>query len=110
MQPKKFIHLVASVCVFSAGVLPSLAGTNNTAPTTPATAIHGLPGNNPGYGGSSANPTGSGVNGGNGIHDIDDNPHFGNYNPAQDSIDPANSMHGGLDATTGRPTHFDTSQ
>lgn len=87
----------------------ALAESPNDAPSTPATEIHGLPANNPGFGGSSANPEGGGVNGGNGIHDIGDNPGQSGYNPAQSGIDPAQSMHGGLNATTGRdPSKFDS--
>ena len=52
----------------------ALAGTAyadspNTAPNTPATDIHGAPGNTPGFGGNSANPNGVG-DGGGGIHNI----------------------------------------
>lgn len=80
-------------------------------PVTPATSIHGLPGNNPAHGGAAASPNGTGFGGGNGIHDIGDNPGQGDYNPSQSGIDPAQSMHGGLDATVGRdPPHFDTSR
>jgi hypothetical protein len=101
--------LVLTALLVAGGALAAAAAPG-TAPVTPATAIHGLPGNNPAYGGSSAKPTGGGVNGGNGIHDIGDNPAFAGYNPAADDTDPAQSMHGGLDATTGRPTHFSNSQ
>lgn len=73
------------------------------APDTVGTDIHGTPGNTPGFGGSSANPKGGGVNGGDGIHGI------GSGAPGQDGeVDPgekggpSGDMHGGMDATTGR--------
>lgn len=69
------------------------------APITKATAIHGTPGNTPGFGGSSANPVGGGVNGGDGIHMIDHAPGQGGANEADDR--PAGNMHGGLAANTG---------
>ncbi len=69
------------------------------APVTKATAIHGAPGNTPGFGGSSANPVGGGVNGGGGIHNIAAAPGQGGANTADDR--PAGNMHGGLAANTG---------
>lgn len=79
------------------------AGSSITAPNTPATDIHGAPGNTPGFGGSSANPNGQGVAGGNGIHNIAGGApgQDGNVTPGEKG-GPSNDMHGGLDATTGR--------
>lgn len=74
------------------------AGTD--APTTPATAHHGLPGNNPGFGGSSANPQGTGVNGGGGIHGIANVPgHNADNHPSNGEPgfnDQLGTVHGGL--------------
>lgn len=73
-------------------------GTANANPTTQATVWHGLPGNNPAHGGSSANPNGGGVNGGNGIHDIDENPGQSGVSPADfDTGTVACELHGGMD-------------
>jgi|GEM_PF-2976571 len=75
------------------------------APVTPATAIHGAPGNTPGFGGRSANPagTGTGKNGGAGIHNIGAAPGQGGATQGGGSRGgPSNDMHGGLDETTGR--------
>jgi len=89
-------------CVFTALALAALgiagfAAAGKDAPVTPATEIHGLPGNNPGYGGSSANPTGGGVNGGDGIHDIADGaPGWDGTSAADGGEPPACTIHGGL--------------
>ena len=69
------------------------------APVNKSTDIHHAPGNTPGFGGSSANPNGGGVNGGNGIHNIAGAPGQGGANEADDR--PAGNMHGGLAANTG---------
>lgn len=75
----------------------SAAAAPGTAPVTPATEIHGLPGNNPAHGGSSANPTGGGVNGGNGIHDINDGaPGFDGSSASTAGEPPACTIHGGM--------------
>ena len=81
----------------------ALAESQNEAPTTPATSIHGAPGNTPGFGGSSANPNGNGKNGGDGIHNIGGGApgQNGEVNPGELG-GPSGDMHGGLDATTGR--------
>jgi hypothetical protein len=91
--------------MFTAALLatPAAAGAKKDAPNTPATDIHGAPGNTPGFGGSSANPNGRGKNGGNGIHNIAGGApgQNGNVQPGEKG-GPSNDMHGGLDATTGR--------
>jgi hypothetical protein len=81
---------------------PAAAGAGIDAPDTPATTFHGLPGNNPGFGGSSANPNGEGVNGGNGIHGIDDTPGQDGTNPNDDGVagfaNELDSVHAGIGA------------
>lgn len=81
----------------------ALAQSPNAAPVTPATSIHGAPGNTPGFGGNSANPNGKGKTGGNGIHNIAGGApgQNGSVTPGEKG-GPSNDMHGGLDATTGR--------
>lgn len=82
----------------------AMADRKKDAPTTPATEHHGLPGNNPSNaGGASANPNGQGAGGGNGIHDIDQNPgQSGNHpDPSGTATQPAENMHGGLDVGPG---------
>jgi len=66
------------------------------ASTTPATEIHGAPGNTPGFGGSSASPEGNGVGDGNGIHNIAGGAPGQNGGFAQEGEPPACTMHGGL--------------
>jgi hypothetical protein len=79
---------------------PALAASKREAPVNKATAIHEAPGNTPGFGGSSANPNGGGVNGGNGIHNIGGGaPGQGGVNEPDDR--PAGNMHGGLAGATG---------
>lgn len=103
--PKLAALSLIGICV---ALGPSVAGSKKSAPETPATSIHGAPGNTPGFGGNSANPNGNGVNGGDGIHDIGGGaPGQAGYNPAKDGRDPANSMHGGLNDTTGRDSPLD---
>jgi len=77
---------------------PDKDATANATPTTPATTIHGLPGNNPANGGSSASPEGQGVNDGNGIHNIAGGApgQNGGVNGAADGDQPSETMHGGL--------------
>jgi hypothetical protein len=80
---------------------PTKEATANANPTTPATTYHGLPGNNPAHGGSSASPEGNGVNDGNGIHNIAGGAPGQNADqttPADGGDPPACDMHGGLDA------------
>jgi len=81
---------------------PAAAGAGIDAPDTPATTFHGLPGNNPGFGGSSANPNGTGVNGGNGIHGIANTPGQEGSNPNDDGVagfaNELNTVHGGIGA------------
>lgn len=61
---------IAAVAII--GLLPALHATaqERKAPDTPATHHHGLPNNNPGFNGGSANPEGVGKNGGGNIHGI----------------------------------------
>ena len=79
---------------------PVAAESGRQAPSTPATDHHGLPGNNPGYGGNSANPNGNGKNGGGGIHGIgnvpgqNSNNHPSNGEPG--FRDQLGDVHGGL--------------
>jgi len=88
---------LAAVALMAA---PALAASKREAPETKATDIHGAPGNTPGFGGSSANPNGGGVNGGNGIHNIGGGaPGQGGVNEEDDR--PAGNMHGGLAGATG---------
>ena len=69
----------------------------NDAPVTPATAMHGLPGNNPAHGGNSANPNGAGANGGNGMHNIAGGaPGQNGVSAAVGGEPPACTMHGGM--------------
>lgn len=78
---------------------PTKDATANATPTTPATTIHGLPGNNPANGGSSASPGGEGVNGGNGIHNIAGGAPGWDGTPTSQTDDgrqPACDMHGGM--------------
>jgi len=72
---------------------------HKAAPVTKATAIHGAPGNTPGFGGESANVVGVGFDGGGGIHAIENAPGLGGANEPDDR--PAGNMHGGLAANTG---------
>lgn len=101
---RSFVGLVAiAMTIAPLGVA---AQSSRDAPDTPATVIHGAPGNTPGFGGRSANPaeTGKGKNGGAGIHNISGGA------PGQNGVKPggggrggpSNDMHGGLDAYTGR--------
>jgi hypothetical protein len=106
MKIRTFVSITAIPALLLAGT--ALAESPNDAPVTPATAIHGAPGNTPGFGGSSASPNGNGKNGGNGIHNIAGGaPGKAGYNPYQDKKDPAVSMHGGLRATTGTNSPLD---
>ena len=79
------------------------AQSSRTAPENAATAHHGLPGNNPGFGGSSANPQGKGKgkNGGGGIHGIGNVPgHNPDNRPGADGTpgfaSQLGTVHGGL--------------
>jgi hypothetical protein len=69
--------------------------------TPRATEIHGLPGNNPANGGSSANPNGGGVSGGAGMHGIGNVPGQNDANSPSNGEpgfrDQLNTVHGGLD-------------
>ena len=100
MKPTTLIvTALASAALFSS----ALAESKNDAPVTPATSIHGAPGNTPGFGGSSANPNGNGKNNGDGIHNIGGGaPGQGGSVSAGEKGGPSNDMHGGLDDTTGR--------
>ena len=98
---KTYLTLAAMLASLSAGA--ALAEAAKHAPVTPATDIHGAPGNTPGFGGSSANPNGGGKNGGGGIHNIGGGApgQEGSVTPGEKG-GPSGDMHGGLDATTGR--------
>jgi hypothetical protein len=86
------------VLVSDVSAQPNRGG--QTAPETPATGFHGTPGNTPGFGGSSANPQGQGVNGGGGIHGIGNNPGQSGTNPNADGVagfaNQLNDVHGGI--------------
>jgi hypothetical protein len=77
----------------------SFAGTNNEAPVTPATTIHGLPGNNAGFS-DQANGACPATNGNadcdGGIHNIASNPGQSGNSPQDRDTPPACDMHGGL--------------
>ena len=95
------VRMMAAVAIVSlASNLPAAAQSGRTAPTTPATDHHGLPGNNPGYGGSSANPQGNGKNNGGGIHGIGNVPGKNADNHPSNGIpgfaDQLGTVHGGL--------------
>jgi hypothetical protein len=98
----KFMKIMAAVAVL--GFVTSLqaeAQSGREAPTNAATDHHGLPGNNPGFGGSSANPQGVGKNGGGGIHGIANVPGLNadNYPGADGTPGFASQLgtvHGGL--------------
>jgi hypothetical protein len=93
---KKLAAVVAVVVmVLGFGIGTASADPDKAAPVTRATEIHGLPGNNPGYGGSSASPNGNGAGGGNGIHNIAGGAPGQNGGHADDRP-PACTMHGGL--------------
>ena len=82
---------------------PVFANSSRTAPTTKATEIHGLPGNNPGFGGASANPNGVGQGGGNGIHNVAGGApgQSGNHpTTGNDGTQPSEDIHGGLAGAT----------
>jgi hypothetical protein len=87
--------LAMTLTLGAAGAATNRGG--QPAPTTAATEIHGLPANNPAFGGSSANPKGGGVNGGNGIHDVNDGaPGHDGASAADAGEPPACTIHGGL--------------
>lgn len=97
MRLKSLYRPVIIFFAFGALALAGGASAKVDAPVTPATEIHGLPANNPGFGGSSANPEGVGVNGGNGIHDINDGaPGQDGSSAAEAGQPPACTIHGGL--------------
>ena len=56
------MRLLVALTVLAIVATPVLAAPGKNTPT--ATAIHGLPGNNPANGGQSANPNGQGPTGG----------------------------------------------
>lgn len=101
-KPRVTTVVLSSLALFALGLVtlspPASAQSSRDAPETRATDFHGAPGNTPGFGGSSANPQGEGVNGGNGIHGIANNPgQSGNQPSSDDPGGPAQDMHGGLD-------------
>lgn len=67
-------YILTAALAFALMTTAAAAQSGRDAPQTPATDHHGLPGNNPGFGGSSANPNGEGKNGGGGIHGIGNVP------------------------------------
>jgi hypothetical protein len=69
-----FTRVTAAALLATLVVAQASAESKRGAPNTPATHHHGLPGNNPGFGGASANPQGTGKNGGGGIHGIGNVP------------------------------------
>ena len=83
-----------------AGTAEAQSKSSRTAPVNPATDHHGLPGNNPGFGGASANPQGKGKNGGGGIHGIGNVPGQSGVHPNSDGTpgfrSKLNTVHGGL--------------
>lgn len=93
-------YIALSVLALLLTSLSVSAESSREAPVTPATHHHGLPGNNPGFGGNSANPNGQGKNGGGGIHGIGNVPgqnadnHPSNGEPG--FRDQLNTVHGGL--------------
>ena len=92
----KLFVAIGLICLFAT---PAVADPNKAAPTTKATEIHGLPGNNPAYGGNSANPNGVGANGGNGIHNIAGGApgQSGNHpTTGNDGTQPSEDLHGGM--------------
>lgn len=96
---RRIIASVLTVALIAGGVVVGSADTTVTADIdTPATEIHGLPGNNPSTGGASANPAGQGQGGGNGIHNIQGGaPGWDGTSAASGGEPPACDMHGGLD-------------
>lgn len=72
-----------------------------TAPVTPATTFHGLPGNNGGFSdqqyGAAPATAGKGKGDG-GIHGIATNPGQSGNKPSDRDTPPSCDMHGGLDA------------
>lgn len=92
--------LGGAVVLAAAGVAGvSYAGTANEAPVTPATTIHGLPGNNAGFSdqanGACPATNGNGACDG-GIHNIASNPGQSGTSPQDRDTPPACDMHGGL--------------
>lgn len=104
------VHPIMVAAVFSLGFLFAdsvAAESSRKAPETPATHHHGLPGNNPGFGGSSANPQGKGKNGGGGIHGIGNVPgHNPDNYPGADGTpgfaSQLGTVHGGLGGGKGK--------
>jgi hypothetical protein len=93
--------IAAGFVVATLAAAPGAAQSSIDAPENPATDHHGLPGNNPGFGGSSANPQGQGANGGGGIHGIDNVPgHNPDNHPGADGVagfaSQLGTVHGGL--------------
>jgi hypothetical protein len=94
---KRNIAILIVMIFMSAFAASAIADSSSDAPVTPATDIHGLPANNPGFGGASANPDGEGQGGGDGIHDIADVQGGAAGTPADGNQPPACVAHGGLD-------------
>jgi hypothetical protein len=105
-QEHAMVRPIMFAAVLSLGFLladSAAAESSREAPETPATHHHGLPGNNPGFDGSSANPDGkgNGKNGGGGIHGIDNVPGHNSANyPGADGTpgfaSQLGTVHGGL--------------
>lgn len=97
----RILTKTAGAAVFIALVgFQAQAESKREAPVTPATHHHGLPDNNPGFGGASANPQGRGKNGGGGMHGIGNVPgkNAGNHpsNGERGFRDQLGTVHGGL--------------
>jgi hypothetical protein len=91
-------------------LVPAFASAQTTtAPVTPATDHHGLPNNNPAFGGGSANPRGTGANGGANIHGIGNVPGQDPTNTPTNGEpgfrDQLGTVHGGLGGQTGGTCH-----
>ena len=97
MRAVQRVNALIVALSFTFGVASTVqAAASVDAPVTPATTIHGAPGNTPGFGGNSANPQGNGVNGGNCIHAIAGAPGQGGTSGAGNKDPPGCDMHGGL--------------
>ena len=94
--------LIANEAAQGTNFYPEKDATANATPTTPATTIHGLPGNNPANGGAAAAPSigdPHGLDGGNGIHNIAGGAPGWEGTPTSQTDDgrqPACDMHGGM--------------
>jgi len=96
----KLFIMTALSTVLSVSAISATAQSKREAPTTPATHHHGLPNNNPGFNGGSANSQGVGKNGGGNIHGIANVPGQNSDNHPQNGQpgfkDQLGDVHGGL--------------